>query len=48
MNSTEIRNADKATLKAIIAGLVRGNSDRTSMGIAYAELEHRGIIKPRF
>ena len=48
MTSTQIRNADKATLKAIIAGLVRGNTDRTSMGIAYAELESRGIIKARF
>ena len=48
MTSLEIRTADKVTLKAIIAGLVRGNSDRTSMGIAYAELESRGIIKARF
>lgn len=48
MNSTEIRAANVATLKAIIAGLVRGNSDNTSKQIAYGELEDRGIIRRRF
>jgi len=48
MSSNEIRTASTPALKLIIAGLVRGNSDRTSTGIAYAELEARGVIKARF
>lgn len=48
MSSEQIRNADKATLKALIAGLVKGNTDRMSKGIAYDELERRGIIRSRF
>ena len=48
MSSTEIRTANVTTLKAIIAGLVRGNSDNTSKQIAYGELEGRGLIRRRF
>ncbi len=48
MTTEQIRSADKATLKAIFAGMVRGASDRMSRGIAHDELERRGIFKARF
>lgn len=48
MSSTEIRNADTATLKMIFAGMVREASDRMSRGIAHDEMEDRGVFKRRF
>lgn len=48
MTSSEIRAASTATLKNIIAGLVRVASDSVSKHIAYGELERRGAISRRF